>query len=155
MLNTQGALLQEVNQQVLQNLHAQQSQQEAFQRELTVEIQASLAAPLEENEAIFELPASQGGYLDATPIGVQETVSDLVRSLQATGQPVAAQALLALNLADRALVAGAYKLSYALFKIAYQILQYLGPFGPPFGPAFGIPQGPDQSPPFGPPPSGS
>jgi hypothetical protein len=142
ILNSQAAVISVVNQQMLQNLKAQEAASAARALQLQTEVQGVLAASFARNEAIFELPASVGGYLNATPVGVQAVVSGLVVQMQQAGERIAPQALLALALADRALAVGQYKLAYALFKVAYQILSYVGPVGGPFPPGhFGFPTG--------------
>ena len=153
ILNSQGALITAVNGQTLQNEQNQQAQVAVNARTRQVQIENDLSQPLEENNTLFELPSSVGGYLNATPVGVKSVVTGLVVALQQSGQEVAPQALLAVSLADRALTMKQYKLGYTLYKIGYQILQYVGPFSGPPG-RFGLPNGPYPDWPFGPFPAG-
>ncbi len=149
ILNSQSAVINVINAQTLQNLHNQQVANAARNLQLQTQLETSLATSLQQNTALFELPNSVGGYLNATPVGVQAVVSGLVAQMQQAGESIAPQALFTLQLADRALTLKKFKLAYVLYKITYQILQYVGPVGPPFGThKFGIPVGPDTSPPF-------
>jgi hypothetical protein len=70
----------------------------------------------------FELPASAGGYLDATPIGVQQIVTDALAALRANGQPVDVAAPRYLTLANNALTAQHYKAAYHYYQLAYQAI---------------------------------
>lgn len=154
ILNSQAALITAVNSLTLQNLRNQKTQTLVNNRTLEIDIENSLSQPMEENTALFELPASAGGYLDATPVGVQSVVTNLLTSMAQSGATVAPQALLVVGLGDRAIALKKYKLAYTLFKIGYQVLQYIGPFNPPAGASFGLPTGSYPNWPFGPGPNG-
>lgn len=68
----------------------------------------------------FILPASQGGYLNSTPVGVQEVVTDDLKALQALGMKVTSAALNSFNAANAALAAGQYITAYQDYAVAYE-----------------------------------
>ncbi len=70
--------------------------------------------------AELEQPASQGGYLDAVPIGVEEIVTGALASMRQAGQAVNPAADQDLASAEAALSGHRYKQSFALFSQAYQ-----------------------------------
>ncbi|MGH3448104.1 MAG: hypothetical protein ACRDP4_10840 [Nocardioidaceae bacterium] len=89
--------------------------------QLKLDIQQNLttrAAP--ESIATFELPASVGGYLDSTPIGVKEVVTDTLAQMQAAGERVSPHAKADLAKANAALAAHHYKDAYTLYQKSYQ-----------------------------------
>jgi hypothetical protein len=72
--------------------------------------------------ASYELPASLGGYLDSTPIGVQVIVTNAIATLQRANQPVNPTATSTLSSANGALAAGQYKQAFVYYQSAYQAL---------------------------------
>lgn len=72
--------------------------------------------------ASYELPASLGGYLDSTPIGVKAIVTNAMTSLQQAKQPINPTATSSLTSANNALAAGQYKQAFTYYQAAYQAL---------------------------------
>jgi hypothetical protein len=70
----------------------------------------------------YELPASLGGYLDSTPIGVQAIVTSTMSLMQSANQPISPQAGKNLTLANQALAAGQYKQAFVYYQTAYGLL---------------------------------
>jgi hypothetical protein len=70
----------------------------------------------------FELPASAGGYLDATPIGVRQITTDALAALRANGQPIDSEAPRDLTLANNALAAKQYKQAFHYYQLAYRAM---------------------------------
>ena len=100
------------------NFNTQQGQYEA---NLKLQIEAGLSewghiVP----QTQFILPASQGGYLNSTPVGVQEVVTDDLKALQALGMKVTSAALNSFNAANAALAAGQYITAYQDYAVAYE-----------------------------------
>jgi hypothetical protein len=100
--------------------------QQTMDTQLTLFIEQALSAPMTSVPNLaFELPASVGGNLDSTPIGVQQVVHAAVQARLAANAPVnpATQRFLALG--DAALSSGNDKGAYADYHQAY--LQAVGP----------------------------
>lgn len=94
--------------------------QQTLQDQLTLFIQQSLSAPTSNTPDLqLELPASAGGNLDSSPVGVKAVVTAEVRAMGAAGQPVNPAAIQYLGMADAALTAGQYKAAYADYRTAY------------------------------------
>jgi hypothetical protein len=92
-----------------------------FDQQLTLSIQQALAAPAGTVPmAAMELPASAGGYLDGSPVGVNQVVSATIRAMQTTGQPLSAHATRDETLGEQANASGQYKLAFAYYRLAYQ-----------------------------------
>lgn len=70
--------------------------------------------------AELEQPASQGGYLDAVPIGVQGIVTAALAAMQQSGEAVNPAAPQSLASANAALAAHQYKSAFNLYSQAYQ-----------------------------------
>lgn len=70
--------------------------------------------------AELEQPASQGGYLDAVPIGVQGIVTAALAAMQQSGEAVNPAAPQSLASANAALAAHQYKSAFDLYSQAYQ-----------------------------------
>ena len=70
----------------------------------------------------YELPSSLGGYLDATPIGVQAIVTNTMSLMQAANQAISPQASKNLTLANNALAAGQYKQAFVYYQQTYGLL---------------------------------
>jgi hypothetical protein len=95
--------------------------QQTADEQLVLGIEQALTAPLGSVPNVaYELPASLGGYLDSTPIGVQQVVTTDVHQALAAGLPVNAAATQFLAMAGAALAAGNDTLAYADFQNAYQ-----------------------------------
>lgn len=115
-------LVTQDNQQILNTLKSNfDTQQSQYEANLKLEIESGLAeygsiVP----QVQFILPASQGGYLDSTPVGVQEVVTDDLHALQALGAKITNAALNAFNNANAALAAGDYVTAYEDFATAYE-----------------------------------
>jgi hypothetical protein len=111
------------NQQILNALQVNFNMtQQQFQANLQVEIEQGLAgwAPVVP-EVQLVLPSSMGGYLDSTPVGVQEVVTTDIASLQKLGVAIKPLAITDLAAANAALAAGKYTLAWTDYAIAYQI----------------------------------
>lgn len=72
--------------------------------------------------ASYELPASLGGYLDSSPIGVKAIVTEAFTSLQQANQSINPTATKSLNQGNDALAAGQYKQAFFYYQAAYQAL---------------------------------
>ncbi len=112
------------NQQVLNALQTGFSaQQDNFNAILTLQIEQALGTwgnylpPVQ-----FMLPAAQGGYLNSTPVGVQEVVTTAISELAAAGVNVKSQATRELAAANSALAAGDYETAYYDYAAAYESL---------------------------------
>ncbi len=94
--------------------------QQTLDEQLTLSIEQALTAPPASTPNIaFELPASLGGNLDSSPVGVQEVVSEAVAQLTAAGEPVNPAAAQDLAIANADLASEAYAAAYAYFHMAY------------------------------------
>ncbi len=103
----------------LANLTNQDTSQ--FRQQLTLSIEQALAEPSSTPPmAQMELPASSGGYLDSSPVGVNAVVTQTIQAMLAAGQPVNPQASRDETLAEDALGSGQYKLAFDYFRLAYQ-----------------------------------
>jgi len=95
--------------------------QQTLDDELTLAIEQALIAPVgSPPNAAYELPASLGGNLNSTPIGVQEVVTTVLTEAKQAGLPVNAAATGDLASADADLSAGDDAGAYAAFAAAYQ-----------------------------------
>jgi hypothetical protein len=88
-----------------------------------LKVQANIEAALSQNGnapiALFQVPSKVGGYLDATPVGVQSIVTNTLKNEQAAGKDITiAQSYL--SQANAALAAGQYKAAYTFYAQAYQ-----------------------------------
>jgi hypothetical protein len=111
------------NQQILNALQSNfATTQQEFQSNLQVEIEQDLSgwAPVVPEVQLI-LPASMGGYLDATPVGVQETVTNDIASLQKAGVAIKPLAITDLAAANAALTAHNYTLAWTDYADAYQL----------------------------------
>ncbi|MGH9127716.1 MAG: hypothetical protein ACRDY2_01830 [Acidimicrobiales bacterium] len=70
----------------------------------------------------YELPASLGGYLDSTTIGVQAIVTATLSSMQTANQSFSRAATTDLVKANRELAAKQYKAAFADYQTTYQLL---------------------------------
>lgn len=97
------------------------TEQTQYQNMLTLDIQQALSAPSGTVPmAGMELPASDGGYLDATPVGVYEVVNNAIQAMQSSGQPMNVQATRDETLGEEAFAVGSYKQAFAYYRMAYQ-----------------------------------
>ncbi|HWD55691.1 MAG TPA: hypothetical protein VG346_11235 [Acidimicrobiales bacterium] len=94
--------------------------QQSMDDQLQLTIDQDLAAPATSTpDLALELPASVGGNLDSTPIGVQETVTAAVQKIGAAGEAENPAATQYLAMANAALQSGNDKQAYADFHTAY------------------------------------
>lgn len=95
--------------------------QQTVDDELTLAIEQALTAPTgSPPNAAYELPASLGGNLNSTPIGVQEVVTTVLAEAKRAGLPINAAATGDLASADADLSAGNDAGAYAAFAAAYR-----------------------------------
>ncbi|MDA8269500.1 MAG: hypothetical protein M0013_14235 [Actinomycetota bacterium] len=95
--------------------------QQTADEQLVLGIEQALTAPLGSAPNVaYELPASLGGNLDSTPIGVQEVVTTTLNEAKAAGVPVNAAASQFLSMGNAALSAGNDQQAYADFQNAFQ-----------------------------------
>lgn len=94
--------------------------QASLNLELKVTIEEDLLQSGHGAVADFELPSSAGGYLDATPIGVQELVTAALATTQQAGQSVNPAAAQDLASANAALAAHRYKQAFDLYGQTYR-----------------------------------
>jgi hypothetical protein len=69
---------------------------------------------------LFLLPASKGGYLDSTPGGVKQIVTDALKAMLDNHQPVSSAGPRYLALANDKLAAGEYNKAFHFYQLAYQ-----------------------------------
>jgi hypothetical protein len=107
------------NQQIL---NAMQSNFTTTQNEYNAELKRRIERALGSGVAQvqFKLPASMGGFLNSTPVGVQEVVNDDLHALQALKVTIQPSIVSQVNAANSALAAGQYLSAYASFMKAYQ-----------------------------------
>jgi hypothetical protein len=67
-----------------------------------------------------QIPAAQGGYLNAVPIGVQAIATNALAQMTEAGQAVNPAAPQDLAAANADLVAGKYRQAYALYAQTYK-----------------------------------
>jgi hypothetical protein len=92
-----------------------------FELELQGVIEQDLVSPVANMPmGSMELPATSGGYLDSTPVGVQEVVITEVHSLAQAGELSNPAAMRDLGLASQAYAASNYKLAFQYYRLAYQ-----------------------------------
>lgn len=96
--------------------------EKALDVQLSVLIQQNLLESAQANVALFELPASVGGYLNRTPVGVQAIVTQAFAQMTQAKISIPSGATTALSEADEFLNAGRYRSAYEYFKLAYQRL---------------------------------
>jgi hypothetical protein len=117
-------LVTQDNQQILNTLQSQGSTAQAqYNQLLKLQIEQALAGwgPVVP-EVKFMLPASSGGFLNSTPVGVQSVVTADLQSMIAIGAKVKATASTELSAANIALAAGKYTTAWADYAAAYQAL---------------------------------
>lgn len=95
--------------------------QQTADESLTLGIEQALTAPgCSDANVSYELPASRGGNLDSTPIGVEEVVSSVLSEAASAGVPVNPVSRLDLALGEAALGAHNYKQAYRDLCNSYQ-----------------------------------
>ena len=113
-------LVTQNNQQVMNTLQANfKTQQSQHNSDLKIDIEEALAQPNLRPPAQYILPASQGGYLNSTPVGVQEVVTDDLSAMTALGVKVPPSALTNFKTANTALAAGQYITAYQNYSACY------------------------------------
>lgn len=70
--------------------------------------------------ASYQLPASLGGYIDSTPIGVKAIVADAINALKRANQSVNPTAEKQFSQGNAALDAGQFKQAFSYYQSAYQ-----------------------------------
>lgn len=95
--------------------------QQTVDDELTLAIEQALSGPAgSAPNAAYELPASEGGNLDSTPVGVESVVSGAIASARLAGLPVNPAAVRDLAVANAALAAKNYAGAYSEYAAAYR-----------------------------------
>lgn len=90
---------------------------------LKLRIQQALALPASNTANVaYLLPASEGGYLDASPVGVKSVVTDMLAAARAARLPVRAAVTIYVAQANLALNMKNYAGAYRYFQQAYQAL---------------------------------
>jgi len=118
------ALITQQSQQILNTLQSEAAMtQQQYNTLLRLQIEQALAGwgPVVP-EVKFMLPTAQGGFLNATPVGVQEVVTTDLTAAQADGVKIKATAITELSLANTALAAGQWTTAFADYAQAYQAL---------------------------------
>lgn len=110
------ALVEERDTLILNKIGAIQA---SLNLELTFTIEEDLLQGSNGAVADFEVPTSDGGYLNAVPIGVQEIVTTALADEQHAGQPVNPAAPGELAAANAALAAGNYKQAFDDYGTTY------------------------------------
>jgi hypothetical protein len=117
-------LITQGNQQILNAIQTQAaSAQSQYNELLRLQIEQALAGwgPVVP-EVKFMLPASEGGFLNSTPVGVQSVVTADLASIQAIGGKPKPAAVTDLAAGNTALAAGQYQTAFSYFAGAYQAL---------------------------------
>ncbi len=92
-----------------------------FDQMLTLDIEQALSAPAGTVPmAAMELPSSAGGYLDSSPVGVNEVVTGAISAMESSGQSMNPLAKRDESLAQQAFSAGEYKLAFDYYARSYQ-----------------------------------
>lgn len=107
----------DVDQRVADLQTAADAAQASLDQQLRHRIESALTGL--EPAATFQQPATAGGYLDATPIGVRQTVISALKAMRDNDQPVDSAAGRYLALAENALTAKQYKKAFAYYQQAY------------------------------------
>lgn len=98
-----------------------QTVQQTADEQLQIGIEQALTAgPGTPPNAAYELPASEGGNLNSTPVGVQSVVTGDIAAAKQAGLPVNQAATRYLAMANAALDQGNWSLAYADYVTAYQ-----------------------------------
>ena len=98
--------------------------QQTVNAQLTLNIRRALSQPTTApKNVIYELPASAGGNLDSTPIGVRAIVTGAYNAAKQAGLPIIATATNSLAAANSALSVRNYRTAWTNFQLAYQALR--------------------------------
>jgi len=98
-----------------------QTVQQTADEQLQIGIEQALTAgPGTPPNAAYELPASEGGNLNSTPVGVQSVVTGDIAAAKQAGLPVNQAATRYLAIANAALDQGNWSLAYTDYVTAYQ-----------------------------------
>lgn len=111
------ALVDTQTTQILNQLAAVQA---SINLQIKVVIEQDLLEPGTGSVVEVQIPASQGGYLDAVPIGVQAIVTNALAQMNGAGQAVNPAAPEDLASANADLAAGKYRQAYALYAQTYK-----------------------------------
>ena len=97
-------------------------------RSLRLDIEENLLDVLDDRVSLFQLPASQDGYLDAVDdVSVRYVVSDTIRMQELVGyDDEIRNALDEYNAAEALRAAGDYKSAYARYRKAYRAAVRVG-----------------------------
>jgi hypothetical protein len=93
--------------------------QTSLDLDLRHSIEQALAGGGNTTIVAYQLPSSLGGYLDATPIGVQAIVTTTLAMMNAAKQPIGHDATDDLFRANHALATGQYKQAFTYYQAAY------------------------------------
>jgi hypothetical protein len=92
-----------------------------FDQQLTLDIEQALSAPAGTVPmAAMELPQSAGGYLDSSPVGVNEVVTGAISAMESAGQSLNPLAKRDESLAEQAFSSNEFKLAFDYYALAYQ-----------------------------------
>ena len=95
--------------------------QQTADDQLTLNIEEALTAPLGSPPNVqYETPGADGGYLDSTPIGVQELVTSVIQAAQSAGLPVNSAAQRYLAAGNAAYAQQSYQQAYVDYQTAFQ-----------------------------------
>ena len=116
-----STLLTQTNQQVLNLVQSNfTTEQNEYQNNLKLAIERAMASSLPAGH--YKLPVSMGGYLNSTPVGVQEVVNDDLHALQALKVTIQPSTVSLVNAGNTAVAAGKYLVAYSDFQKAYQAM---------------------------------
>jgi hypothetical protein len=111
------ALVDTQTTQILNQLAAVQA---SINLQIKVVIEQDLLEPGTGSVVEVQIPAAQGGYLNAVPIGVQAIATNALAQMTEAGQAVNPAAPQDLAAANADLVAGKYRQAYALYAQTYK-----------------------------------
>ena len=112
-------LVSKGNQQILNTLQSNfATGQNQYNSNLKLDIELALASGVPQDQ--IKLPVSMGGFLNSTPVGVQEVVNDDLHALQALKVTIQPSTVALVNAGNAALAAGQYLAAFANFMKAYQ-----------------------------------
>jgi hypothetical protein len=117
-------LVTQGNQKIINTVNADfATAQQQYEEKLELEIEQGLAGwgPVVPTVQ-FVLPAVDGGFLNATPVGVQEVVTTDIADLQAIGVNIKAAAVTDLSDANADLATGQYLAAWSYYQQAYQLI---------------------------------
>ena len=116
-------LVTKSNQQIMNTLQANfATTQSQYYADLKRRIERALSSGVPQVQ--FKLPASMGGFLNSTPVGVTEVVNDDLHALQALKVVIQPGIVANVNAGNAAVAAGQWLSAYANFAKAYQAFAY-------------------------------